>query len=99
MPIYEFFCANCGVFERWRTLSEASQPMYCPQCKTIVRRVYSAPGLVRTPPSLAHARERSEKSAYEPAVVRRSHEGGEEQPQTSQWQHSHSHPWSLGHSH
>ncbi len=45
MPLYEFRCDVCGVFEDWRTLSECSGPAPCPSCSTSARRIFSAPRL------------------------------------------------------
>jgi putative FmdB family regulatory protein len=97
MPRYEFYCEHCGSFECWRSLDEASMPMLCPQCQTVARRVYTAPGLVKTPPALAKALYRAEKSAYEPEVVGRSRPArAEEQPSQAVYQ-SHGRPWQIGH--
>ncbi|SRR5712691_42491 len=97
MPIYEFVCATCGLFECWRSVDECSQPMLCPTCKTIARRAYSVPGLVRTPPALAKALQRAEKSAYEPEAVRRPRPAGEEAAVPTHRYQQHGRPWQLGH--
>jgi putative FmdB family regulatory protein len=47
MPVYEFRCPTCGVFERWREYQHAGDPMTCDACGGPARRVYSVPG-VRT---------------------------------------------------
>lgn len=91
MPTYEFFCATCGSFESRRSFEEAKNPMRCPTCEGDVRRVYSMPGLVKTPPAVASALYRTEKSAHEPEVVRRR------QPPAGTVSHTHGRPWQLGH--
>jgi putative FmdB family regulatory protein len=68
MPIYEFFCETCGVFQRQRSLKEAGEPMICPTCQTLAKRIYSPPGFILTPGPLRH---RMEQSA-EPKVVQHS---------------------------
>jgi putative FmdB family regulatory protein len=97
MPVYEFFCETCGPFESRRSFEEASNPMRCPTCEGLVRRVYSMPGLVKTPPALASARYRAEKSAYEPEVVTRQPPGGEASSGPTTVSQGHGRPWQLGH--
>ena len=98
MPRYEFRCEHCGPFECWRPLVEASVPMICPQCQTVARRVYTAPGLVKTPPALAQAMYRAEKSAHEPEVISRPRPAKVEEEKPSQVVYqSHGRPWQIGH--
>ena len=94
MPIYDFACGECGVFEQRRSFTEASAPVTCPSCEREARRVYSMPNTRRVPAGLSRAMDRSEKSAYEPEVVSRPVGGA-----TSGKGHHHSHgrPWALGH--
>jgi putative FmdB family regulatory protein len=99
MPRYEFYCPYCGSFECWRALSEATASMSCPQCQRIARRVYTVPGLVRTPPAIAQARYRAEKSAFEPEVVRRERPVPQEEPPSQVVYHSHGRPWLIEHGH
>ena len=97
MPQYAFRCDHCGPFECWRPLAEAGATMTCPRCQAIARRVYTAPGLIKTPPAIAQALYRSEKSAYEPDVLRRERpEPKEEKPAQVLYQ-SHGRPWLLEH--
>jgi len=97
MPRYEFRCENCGLFECWRPLAEAGVAMICPKCQAAARRVYTAPGLVKTPPALAQALHRAEKSAYEPEVIKREYPvSGEEKPSQVVYR-SHGRPWQIGH--
>jgi putative FmdB family regulatory protein len=97
MPIYEFLCETCGPFEYWRSFDEAGNPMLCPTCKTVAKRVYSLPGLFKTPPALAKARLRAEKSAHEPEVVRRQRPTGEEYSHSTTVHQQHGRQWQLGH--
>lgn len=97
MPYYEFCCENCGPFESWRPFDEASVPMICPKCQLITRRVYTAPGLVKTPQALAQRMYRAEKSAFEPEVIKQEYPAsGEEKPSPHIYQ-SHGRPWQIGH--
>jgi putative FmdB family regulatory protein len=97
MPRYEFRCENCGPFECWRPLGEAGIPMICPKCQAVARRVYTAPGLVRTPPALAKARYRAEKSAHEPEIVSRPRTVREEEKPSRVVYRPHGRPWQVGH--
>lgn len=45
MPIYEFRCSACGVFELWRTMAESGNPAFCPTCEAPGQRVFSAPAI------------------------------------------------------
>ena len=100
MPLYEFRCETCGLFEQWRRLNEASSSMVCPTCQAVAKQVYSAPGLIMTPYALRH---RVEQSA-EPKVVTRP-QSQESCPKHhahrhSSQDHSHAHsgrPWMVGH--
>lgn len=71
MPAYVFTCDGCGPFELSRSAAAAAAPADCPACRGQARRVFTPPGLVRTPKALARARGQEEKSAHEPAVVDR----------------------------
>jgi putative FmdB family regulatory protein len=42
MPLYEFQCADCGVFEGARPMSRAHAPAACPSCGRRAPRVLSA---------------------------------------------------------
>ena len=93
MPLYEFRCQTCGIFEQWRSLDESSNPILCPTCQVVAQRVISAPGLITTPYAL---RSRVERSA-EPRVVNKKHQ----EPATHK-HHNHNHhhqgrPWMIGH--
>src|SRR5258708_8978842 len=89
MPRYEFRCENCGPFECRRPLDEVSVPMVCPKCQAVARRVYTAPGLVKTPPALAHGLYRAEKSAFEPEVIKREYPVSEEEKPSQVFIQSH----------
>ncbi|GCE08646.1 FmdB family zinc ribbon protein [Dictyobacter aurantiacus] len=95
MPRYEFRCEQCGSFECWRSLTDAATPMYCPVCQREVKRIYTAPGLVRTPPAMARARYRAEKSAFEPEVVRKEAAKQRELSAPPIIHRSHGRPWML----
>ena len=94
MPIYDFICGDCGVFEQRRSFAEASEPATCPSCGEEASRIYSMPNTRRMSAGLSKAMDRSEKSAYEPEAVRRP--VGKPRSSTKH-SHSHGRPWALGH--
>lgn len=87
MPLYEFKCETCGVFEEWRSLAQSSEPAFCPACQTQGKRVISAPAISLS----SHLSLRRPSS--EPEVVKRDREP---KPQSFQTQ-SCGRPWMLNH--
>lgn len=69
MPVYAYTCERCGPFDERRPMAEASRPASCPLCDHQARRLYTPPGLVRTPAALSRALNLEAASAHEPAVV------------------------------
>jgi putative FmdB family regulatory protein len=92
MPVYPFTCESCGGFEEWRSMGEASQPAYCPTCQRPARRIYTPPGLVRTPPELSRALGYEERSGHEPEI-RRQPQG---RPLPFQRRGRRTAPWAIG---
>jgi putative FmdB family regulatory protein len=45
MPLYEFRCKECGIFDEWRTMTESNAIAYCPQCQESAQRIFSIPGI------------------------------------------------------
>jgi putative FmdB family regulatory protein len=45
MPLYEFRCNDCGIFDEWRTMTESSNPAHCPNCQELAKRIFSAVGI------------------------------------------------------
>ncbi|PSB57534.1 FmdB family zinc ribbon protein [Chamaesiphon polymorphus] len=45
MPLYEFRCNDCGIFDEWRTMTESNAIAYCPQCQESAKRIFSIPGI------------------------------------------------------
>lgn len=92
MPLYDFRCETCGVFEQKRSITEASNLIPCPTCQADAKRIISAVGIVKTPSALSR---RIEKST-EPRVVQRT-----SQHDHSHHKHKHNHhhgrPWAIGH--
>jgi putative FmdB family regulatory protein len=66
MPLYEYKCNTCGIFEQWRSMAESSNPAHCPACLEIGRRIFSAPTL------LNGSLRPNKKANPEPQLERRS---------------------------
>jgi putative FmdB family regulatory protein len=93
VPVYAFTCEACGPFEVWRPVADASGAFACPTCGTLAGRRFTPPGVTRTPAALGVARDREDRSAHEPELVRGP--SGRSLP----WEHRHPHgpPWTVGH--
>ena len=88
MPLYEFKCQECGVFDQWRSLAESSDPAHCPTCWEPARRLFSAPMLLSSSLRL------SKKANPEPQLMQRV----EREPVAPKVQsHAEGRPWMIGH--
>jgi putative FmdB family regulatory protein len=45
MPLYEFRCPECGIFDEWRSIADRSNPARCPSCQQAANRILSVPGI------------------------------------------------------
>ena len=86
MPLYEFRCEDCGMFDVWRTMAESSAPAHCPECEKPGRRVFS-------PPMLLSSSIRLKKENREPQLVKRDQEP--EKPKAKS--HEGGRPWMISH--
>ncbi|MCU0565915.1 MAG: zinc ribbon domain-containing protein [Oculatellaceae cyanobacterium Prado106] len=86
MPLYEFRCQDCGIFDVWRSFIESSNPAYCPDCNAPGRRVYS-------PPAVLSGSLRLKQTNPEPQLVKRDRELTPPRLQTD----SCNRPWMIGH--
>jgi putative FmdB family regulatory protein len=86
MPLYEFRCHDCGIFDEWRMMAESNAPAYCPSCQKQAKRVFSAPAVLSG--SL-----RLKQENPEPHLVKRNREL--EQPRVKN--HSGGRPWMISH--
>jgi len=97
MPRYDYRCPSCGIFERLCASQAVSDPVVCPTCATEAKRVYSPPGLVKTPAVLAKKLDHAYKSASSPEVVKRAPVSQEDRSTPAPVIHGHGRPWQLGH--
>jgi putative FmdB family regulatory protein len=89
MPLYEFRCDTCGVFEQWRTLAETGEPMHCPTCQAVAKRFFSPPLVNLSSGSLR----RPSQETQEPRLVKRATESKPTTPRQSRC----GRPWMIGH--
>ena len=89
MPLYDFRCETCGIFEQSRSIQQASAPMLCPTCQTVAKRLISAVGILKTSSKLS---KRVEQSAEPRLVQRTAHNHA-----THKHNHHHGRPWAIGH--
>ena len=72
MPLYEYECPDCGVYEQLRPISQSSQDGECPYCGLSAKRILSAPRLSILPAHTRQAHETNERSRHEPKVTKKS---------------------------
>jgi putative FmdB family regulatory protein len=85
MPLYAFACGACGPFEVRRAVADAAAAGECPACGAPAQRIFTPPGVARMPAPMRAARDREERSAHQPDVVRAP--SGRSLP----WRHTHAH--------
>jgi putative FmdB family regulatory protein len=88
MPLYEFRCDDCGMFDDWRTIAECNTPALCPACKGESRRIFSAPALQLS------GTLRFKTESPEPQLVKREVDPAARSKARS---HSGGRPWMIGH--
>lgn len=90
MPRYEFFCETCGTFEQWRDHRESGEPMPCPSCKVVAKRIYSAPGV-----KVRNETRRPSDQGPKAGIVERPDSSGS--PQSTKPQRVGGRPWQISH--
>ena len=67
MPVYDYKCAEHGVFHELATLNDAAKPAVCPTCKGLSGRVIMvAPEFLGMDPHKRKAESTNEKSQHQP---------------------------------
>lgn len=87
MPLYEFKCGACGVFEEWRAMAESSNPATCPTCQLPGKRIFSAVAVNLS------SRLPAQRGRTEPELVKRDRDPA---PQAFRGQTC-GRPWMLNH--
>jgi putative FmdB family regulatory protein len=80
MPLYEYWCEDCGDFTAMRPMSEFAEPQPCPDCGTPApRALITAPRVSGMAAASKQAHAINERSAHEPvskeAYLERSKHG------------------------
>jgi putative FmdB family regulatory protein len=88
MPLYEFRCADCGLFEEWRSIADCGNPAHCPACTQAARRIFSSQGLISLNGQL-----RLSKEPAEPKLVKRELVPQEQRVKN----HAGGRPWMVTH--
>lgn len=86
MPLYDFRCETCGIFEQWLTLAEIAAPVHCPTCSEQAKRIFSPPMLLTGSLRLQGSESR------EPQRVKRDRE-----PASPRHLSARGRPWMIGH--
>ncbi|MBO0756664.1 MAG: zinc ribbon domain-containing protein [Bradyrhizobiaceae bacterium] len=67
MPVYEYFCGDCGPFTRMRPMAECDLPSDCPACGVSAPRVIlTAPHFSTMPAATRQAHTVNERGAHAP---------------------------------
>src|SRR5688572_3906738 len=75
MPMYEYECAEHGVFDEMRSMARASEAVECPICRVPSPRILSAPRLRAAAAHVVRAHDVNERSRHEPRVTQRHQHG------------------------
>ncbi|MGH1979168.1 FmdB family zinc ribbon protein [Rothia sp. L_38] len=69
MPLYDYKCPACGVFEQSHPMSTVPRSVPCPTCAEPSRKLMSGVGLSRLNTPQGRLLESTQASAYEPQVI------------------------------
>lgn len=94
MPIYEFYCDTCGVFEQIVNSNADQETIPCPMCaRAKAKRIFSPPTYSGVFSGVRHKARRRAEKGREPRVVKK--QVGLPLEGTMPMPHSHGH----GHAH
>lgn len=69
MPLYDYKCAQHGLFHELATLEQSALPMPCPNCKALCGRVIMlAPEVLGMKAENRAAHERNERAMHQPIM-------------------------------
>jgi putative FmdB family regulatory protein len=66
MPMYDFYCDQCGDFAALRTVAARDEACACPACGAAARRVLSLPALSLMSATARTGHQINERSAHAP---------------------------------
>lgn len=68
MPLYDYKCAEHGLFHELATIDKASEPCACPQCGKSSSRVIMIPPEILANSPLAKAQGKNEEAQHQPII-------------------------------
>lgn len=69
MPLYDFKCPACGVFEQHHPMNAVPRLAPCPTCSEPSRKLMTGVGLSRLNTSQGRLLESTQATAHEPQVI------------------------------
>lgn len=106
MPIFDFYCPKCGIFELMTGFKREGETTTCPTCGAPSPRIFSPPTFSRVFCGTRHLLLRRQEKGVEPRVVRKG-EGDPLEAKALSHQHNHKHahadtapgypPWMIKH--
>jgi len=98
VPIYEFECADHGMFELTRPMAQVREPAACPECGEHGKRLLSAPNLATGSVVGRRAAAVNERSQHAPRIVQREAPQANSEPVKRTVHSAHGgYPWAIGH--
>ena len=101
MPLYEYECNKCGLFEQFISIKHYEHIIECPTCDNDSHRKYSPPNIYNTTPNYRKARGINEKNQESPRVETINQKQDNHHSHPHSHSHSHNHvshnPWMVGH--
>ncbi|WP_017446821.1 zinc ribbon domain-containing protein [Gayadomonas joobiniege] len=69
MPLYDYKCAQHGVFQEMVPLAKGHEPCACPRCgKLCAKVILIPPQVLEMAPNKRKAAEKNEKASHEPII-------------------------------
>lgn len=67
MPVYDYKCAEHGLFYELASIDDHAKPAHCPECQNLSARVIiMSPGILNMPKDKKQAMDRNEAARHEP---------------------------------
>jgi len=69
MPVYDYKCAEHGIFYELATIEDSGKPQCCPECKTLAPRIIMVPpNILDMAPAKRNEHETNERAQHEPQM-------------------------------
>jgi putative FmdB family regulatory protein len=89
MPLYEYQCSGCGLFEASQPMAQATAPVVCPACGKRSRRILSATAIA------GPRRSGRRRGPVGPQLVEQGTQ--KDPPKAAPNVTTHGRPWMIGH--